>query len=153
MKQDRLLRKKLTAPTSMQIAMREMTKLAEFVHNKLSQFTFSQLCTFLLAFYYVIWPNLKPEIRTLLNRFYWKFLTARNAFVSGLASRLIGITALPQPGSSSRCDHRVGKFLVSTMTMTVERQGRCQLDRSVTVRQCLTLGHLRRWPTHHRSRR
>ena len=93
LKQDRLLRKKAEiTPTFKQAMVRILVKLADMVHDKVSQFTFSQLCTFVLAFYYVIWPNLKPEVRVLLNRFYSKIIVARDTFISGLASRLIGIT-------------------------------------------------------------
>ena len=93
LKQDRLLRKKAEiTPTFKQTMVRILVKLADMVHDKVSQFTFSQLCTFVLAFYYVIWPNLKPEVRVLLNRFYSKIIVARDTFISGLASRLIGIT-------------------------------------------------------------
>ena len=114
LKQERLLRKKAedNAIISVkQILISQVKKIAVAAHDKLSEFSFSQITAVILTFYFIVWPNLKPEMRVVLNRAYAKILNARDIFLSGVASRLVGITttgillSMRSPSTSSADDN------------------------------------------------
>ena len=46
----------------------------------------------MLAGYFVVWPNLKPEMRNIFQRIYLQLAYARDIFISSMATRLIGLT-------------------------------------------------------------
>ncbi|MAT60716.1 MAG: hypothetical protein CMH41_03515, partial [Micrococcales bacterium] len=95
LRQERVVRKqaeKAKQITVRQLALHMLMKSWQAVHEKLSEFTVSQISAMLLFAYYVVWPNLKPEARNMLNRLRLRLMEARDVFLSKMVSRLVGIT-------------------------------------------------------------
>ena len=111
LKQKRTLRKKAeekSTVTVKRLIVHSVKRAMEATYNKLSEYSFSQITTMLLAFYFIIWPNIKPEMRMVLYRAYARILHARDVFLSGVANRLVGITTTgillsmrPSPSTST----------------------------------------------------
>ena len=94
LRQDRLLRQKAKkSQTSVkELIVAALKKLVMMIYEKASEYTLSQIAATLVISYYVVWPNLKPEVRNILVRMHSRLVVARDVFLSKVASRLIGIT-------------------------------------------------------------